>query len=289
MATWKAVAEEFAVALPRVVPTQAMPARNVNPNLLVEYAVGDHHMGMLAWKHDAGDSYDLDIGETLLSKAFSYLTSVVPAAPKAVIEFLGDFFHYDSPNPVTPTGKNVLDADGRFPKMVRAGIRSMRRAIEIALSHHESVHVIVEIGNHDLYSAVFLMECLSNVYENEPRVSIDTSPRHFHYFRHGQCLVGTHHGHGPKPEQLPGIMAADRREDWGTTEFHFWRTGHVHSKRQWDFPGCSVESFRILPPEDSWAYNKGYRSHRSMEAIVLHDTFGEAARFPVTPLMVEKL
>ncbi len=238
-------------------------------------------------KHDASGSYDLDIGESMLAKAFTYLTGVAPAAPKCVIEFLGDFLHYDSPTPVTPTGKNSLDADGRFPKMVRAGVRAMRKSIELCLARHAQVHVIVEIGNHDLYSSVFLMECLTNVYENEPRVTVDTSPQHFHYFTHGKCLVGTHHGHGAKPEALPGIMAADRSADWGTTEHRYWRTGHVHSKRQWDFPGCSVESFRILPPGDAWAHQKGYRSHRSMEAIVLHDVFGEAARYPVTPRMLE--
>lgn len=283
---WQEIARGFAEELPRERPQPAPVVSNMN--LLVEYPVGDHHMGMLSWKYETGTSYDLDIGEGLLNSAFGHLTEVAPAAPRCVIEFLGDFMHYDSFTPETPTSRNVLDADGRFPKMVRAVIRSMRAAIRTALLRHHQVHVIVEIGNHDLASSIFLMECLANVYEDEPRVSVDTSPKHFHYFRHGRTLVGTHHGHGPKPEQLPGIMAVDRAEDWGQTQFRYWRTGHVHSKRAWDFPGCSVESFRILPPNDAYAQNKGYRSHRSMEAIVLHDTFGEVARYSVNPQMLEQ-
>lgn len=286
---WQEVAKEFAVKYPieRALPTPAPVVENMS--LLVEYPVGDHHMGMLSWRPETGDSYDLDIGETLLSKAFTYLTSTVPAAPKAVIEFLGDFLHYDSPVPVTPTGKNNLDADGRHQKMIRYGVRAMRNAVDLALMRHAQVHVIVVTGNHDIYSTPFLVECLRIAYENEPRVTIDTSPQHYHYFTHGLCLVGTHHGHGAKPEALPSIMAADRAANWGASEYRYWRTGHVHSKRQWDFPGCSVESFRILPPADAWAHQKGYRSHRGMEAIVLHDKFGEIARYPVTPRMLEQI
>jgi hypothetical protein len=286
-ALWQEIAKEFASKVERAAPSPAPVISNMN--LLVEYPVGDHHMGMLSWRPETGASYDLDIAETLLSKAFTYLTSVAPASPRAVIEFLGDFLHYDSPIPQTPTSKNSLDADGRHQKMVRYGVRAMRNAVDTCLKRHAELLVIVEDGNHDPYSTSLLVECLRIAYENEPRVTIDTSPSHYHYFTHGKCLVGTHHGHGAKPEALPGIMATDRAVDWGATEYRYWRTGHVHSKRQWDFPGCSVESFRILPPADAWAHQKGYRPHRSMEAIVLHDTFGEAARYPVTPRMLEQL
>jgi hypothetical protein len=285
-AAWKEIAAEFTKDLPRAKPTPAPVIANTN--LLVEYPVGDHHMGMLSWRPETGHSYDLDIGETLLARAFTYLTGVTPAAPKCVIEFLGDFLHYDGKDPKTPMSGNILDSDGRHQKMIRYGIRAMRRSIDLCLAHHAEVHVIVEIGNHDIYSTPFLTECLTIAYENEPRVSVDPSPQHYHYFTHGKCLVGTHHGHGAKPEQLPGIMAHDRAADWGSSNHRYWRTGHVHSKRQWDFPGCSVESFRILPPADAWAHQKGYRSHRSMEAIVLHDTYGEAARYVVTPQMLEQ-
>lgn len=250
------------------------------------YPVGDHHMGMLSWKYETGDSYDLDIGEQLLERAVNYLVHTVPATERALIVFLGDFMHYDSMIAITPGHGNPLDADGRFPKMVRATIRAMRRMIEHVAARHREVHVIIEIGNHDLASSIWLMEGMHNIYENNPRITIDTSPRHFHYVRYGNTLVGVHHGHGVKPEALPGVMAADRAQDWGLTTHRYWWTGHVHSKRSWDFPGVSVESFRILPPADAWASNQGYRSHRDMTAIVLDDEFGEVARHRVNPDML---
>tara|TARA_R110000772_G_scaffold180258_1_gene291507 strand:+ start:250 stop:645 length:396 start_codon:yes stop_codon:yes gene_type:complete len=131
------------------------------------------------------------------------------------------------------------------------------------------------------------MECLHNIYEKEERVSIDRSPRHFHYFSHGSCLVGVHHGHGTKMANLPLIMAADRPEEWGKATHRYWWTGHIHHDSVKDHAGCRVESFRILPPADAWAANKGYRAGRDMKAIVLHSEFGEVARHIVNPAMLE--
>jgi hypothetical protein len=161
----------------------------------------------------------------------------------------------------------------------------MRYAIEAAAAKHGRVLAIVEIGNHDLASSIFLMEALSNIYENDPRITVDTSPAHYHYFEFGRCLVGTHHGHGPKPDKLPLIMATDRPEEWGRTEHRYWWTGHIHHDTTKDFEGCRVESFRVLPPSDAWATQKGYRSRRDMKSIILHSEYGEVARHTVTPSM----
>jgi hypothetical protein len=280
----KEAAEAFASELPRIEPTTAQPGAE---HLLAAYPVGDHHFGMYAWREEAGADYDLGIAERLLFGGFDYLISAAPQANTALIAFLGDFMHYDSMIPVTPTSNNQLDADSRFGKMVRTAIRGMRYAIRSALQKHNKVQVIVEIGNHDLASSVFLMEALANIYENEPRVSVDTSPSHFHYYKFGQNLIGTHHGHGVKLDRLPIIMAADKPEEWGQTRHRYWSTGHVHEKRVFDQGGASVESFRVLPPTDAWAHQKGYRSTRNMTGIVLHKEHGEVARHTVTPEMMD--
>lgn len=288
---WREFAKELAQEIPRLDP---LPAPKVHADdLLAGYPVGDHHMGMYSWAEETGEDYDIEIGERLLTGAVDYLTNATGNAGQAVIAFLGDFMHYDSFESVTPTNRNLLDSDGRFPKMVQASVRSMRRAIDAALQAHLKVHVIVEIGNHDLASSIFLTECLRIAYEKEPRLSIDTSPSHYHYFRFGKVLLGTHHGHGTKMQNLPLTMAADRPEDWGASDYRYWWTGHIHkSKTQAavsadDFSGCSVESFRVLPPMDAWAHQKGYRSRRDMKAIVYHRDYGETARHTINPVMLD--
>jgi hypothetical protein len=130
------------------------------------------------------------------------------------------------------------------------------------------------------------MEALSNIYENEDRLTVDTSPSKFHYFTFGKCLVGIHHGDGAKPADLPLIMAVDRAQEWGEAEFRYIWTGHIHSDNVKDFRGVRWESFRILAPPDAWAAGKGYRSRQDMKAIVLHKEFGEVARHIVNPAML---
>ena len=281
----RVAAEAFASELPRETPIPA-PAPGCE-SLLAVYPVGDHHFGMHAWHEDAGGDYDLKIAERLLFGAFDHLTNAVPPAGTALIPFLGDFMHYDSMVPVTPTNRNQLDADSRFGKMVRYSIRGIRYAIKSALLRHNRVRVIVEIGNHDLASSVFLMEALANIYENEPRVTVDTSPAQVHYFEFGKNLIGTHHGHKIKLERLPLIMAADRPEAWGRTLHRYWYTGHVHERRVHDAGAAGLaESFRVLGPTDAWAQTEGYRSMRGMMALVLHKEHGEVARYTVNPDML---
>lgn len=280
----KAWLEGLKATLPR---TKAVSApKHPAESLLACYPVGDHHFGMLAWSKETGADHDTAIGEALLRDAMAHLVKAVPSCAEAVIALLGDFLHYDSMDAVTPASKNQLDSDSRYPKIVRVALQAVRLMITKALQHHGKVKVIIEIGNHDLVSSIWLMEALALIYENEPRVTIDTSPRHFHYHRFGKCLIATHHGHGVKLQDLPLLMATDRPEDWGATDHRYWYTGHVHHDQAKDFNGVSVESFRILPPADAYAANKGYRSRSDMKAIVLHKEFGEVARHAVSPRML---
>lgn len=289
MGAWEEFAKALAEDLPRVEPIPA-PA-TLHSDLLVAYPVGDHHLGMLSWSKETGADYDMKISEQLLMGAMDHLVQAAPAADTGLVVFLGDFLHYDSFEPVTPTNRNQLDSDTRYPKMVRAGIRCMRYMVDAALRKHKIVHVMVEIGNHDLSSSIFLMECLSCIYEKEPRVTVDTSPQHYHYFQFGEVLIGTHHGHGTKMSSLPLIMAADCPKEWGETTYRYWWTGHVHHGKtqaavvNQDYVGCSVESFRVLAPVDAWAHQKGYRSARDMNSIIIHKRFGEVSRNRVNPEM----
>lgn len=282
---WRVAAEEMAADLPRVPPIKHQEAER--DDVMDVFPVGDHHLGMLSWPEETGGAWDVGLAEKALGAATDHLIQVTPASEQALIAFLGDFMHFDGFAAVTPTSRNLLDSDTRFPKLVRSAIRSMRRMIESVARKHPKVRVIVEIGNHDLASSIFLMECLSNIYEGNPRIQIDTSPRFFHYFQFGKVLIGTHHGHEAKAERLPSIMAADEPRAWGETEHRYWLTGHVHHQSVKDFERCSVESFRILAPADAWASQKGYRSKREMKALVMHREHGEVARHSVIPSMFE--
>jgi hypothetical protein len=290
-AKWEAVQaaiDEMHQTLPRVTVDYCPPAA-AHDTKLVGYPIGDHHMGMLAWWREVGASYDLDIGEALLTKAVDYLVDRAPPAKQALIVGLGDFLHYDSMSAVTPKHGHILDQDSRAGKMVRAGVRVMRRIIERAAMKHEHVHVIFEPGNHDPFSALWMKELLATKYEDEPRITVDTDPGAFHHYRFGKNLIATHHGDTVrKLDKLPGIMASDWPDDWAATTHRVWWTGHTHAQEWQSYNGCNVEVFPILPPPDAYAHMLGYHKiERKMQAIVFDFEDGEVERYSFRPEMVK--
>lgn len=261
-------------------PARAVPVkkpRDVEADLLCVYPMGDPHIGMYAWAREAGAHFDLKIAERNLYAAVDNLVGRAPRAKQALVINIGDFFHADN-NSNTTTKGTPVDVDTRWPKVLSVGVRTMRRCIDRALQRHERVTVITEIGNHDRSSAVMLALCLAQFYEREPRVHIDTSPEVFHWYRFGEVLIGTHHGHEAKMEQLPGVMACDRKADWGETSHRYWYTGHVHHTTVREFPGCTVETLRTLAPSDAWHRSKGYRSGHEMVMDVIHRKHGKIRR-----------
>jgi hypothetical protein len=278
----------MAAALPKVSPRPA-PNEGFDTSLMACYPIGDAHIGMYSWGEETGEDWDLKIAERLHCTAMAHLVESAPRSEEAVIVNLGDWFHSDNMEGVTTRSGHVLDMDSRYAKMASVGIKIMRQCIESALQKHKSVRVINATGNHDDTTSLMLSICLANVYENEPRVHIETSPSAFHYFRHGKVLVGVHHGHSTKAERLPGVMATDRAKDWGETLHRMWWTGHIHHQSMKDYPGVSVESFRVLAAKDAYAHWGGYRAPRDMKCIVLHCEYGEVARHTVNPAMVAHL
>jgi hypothetical protein len=260
------------------VPKIAKPAAGLNKDLLTVYPIGDHHVAMYAWGEEVGADYDIKIAENLLVSAMTHLVDKSPPSERALIVNVGDFFHVDNLKNETSRSGHTLDVDTRYAAMIRAGTRMLRTAIDQALSKHRHVTVVNEIGNHDDIGSLWLSQALAMMYEENPRVTIDTSPGKFHYYRHGKVLIGTTHGDTGKPEKLQGVMAADRPEDWGATKYRHWITGHVHNRGVIEFPGVVWETFRTLAPADAWAYGQGYRSGRDMTSIVFHAEHGEIGR-----------
>jgi len=256
-------------------------------DLLTTYPIGDHHLGLLAWSKETGEDYDISISKAVLRSAMEHLVRIAPASRRALIAVGGDFMHYDSFKPVTPTSGNLLDADSRFPKMVEAVIEVLLDVIMMALAKHELVEVIIEIGNHDLSSSIWIMNLLRAVFAKEKRVTVNTSPMHFHFYQFGRVMIMTHHGHGVKPEALPILMATDQPEMWGATEHRVAWFFHVHHNQTKELVGATVESHAVLAVEDAWAHQKGYRPKRTMKSIIFHREFGEVARNTVNPEMLK--
>src|SRR5208282_6221986 len=182
-------------------PTIAAPAYGFE-DLLTLITITDYHVGMLAWDKETGADWDLTIAETVAG-IFCQMIDAAPASSIGIVNQLGDFLHFDSLVPLTPTSKHVLDADSRYQKVVEAAVRVLRRIIEHALTKFPKVQVYMHEGNHDPAGSVWLRVMFAQLFANNPRVSIGMSPNPYAAFQHGSNMIGFHHGHLSKKETLP--------------------------------------------------------------------------------------
>lgn len=155
-------------------PPVAPPAASMAA-LCSLYTLTDGHVGMLAWHREGGQDWDLQIAENTIVGCFAEAIRQSPESEMAIFNQLGDLLHYDSLTAMTPTSGHILDADGRFTKMVEVAVRVIRRIIAMLLSKHARVHVIMAEGNHDLASSVWLRTMMKALYEDEPRITVDDS------------------------------------------------------------------------------------------------------------------
>jgi len=261
--------------LPKYPPITIYNEHEVNEELMAVLPIGDLHVGMMAWKDECGEDWSLAHVEAAVQLAFKDIVDKCPPCDTGVLINLGDFAHRDTREAVTPLHRHQLDVDSRYPKMVRTCIRLKRFLLELMLTKFKNVIDINVSGNHDPCLSVVLSECLTNVYEKEPRVTIDNKPKPMHYVEFGNVMIVTTHGDTIKMEKVPGVAATDEAAMWGRTKYRYGLTGHIHSENKKEFPGMVVESFRTLAAADSFASWYGWRSGRDTRAIIYHKKHGK--------------
>lgn len=266
----------------------AAPPEFTNDKLCNLYTLTDCHVGMLAWGKETGADWDLKIAEATLTGAFSHLIGATPKARVGVVLQLGDFLHFDSLQAVTPTHGHVLDADGRYSKVVKVAIRILRHIIDAALLRHERVIVVMAEGNHDMASSVWLRHMFALLYENEPRIWVHDSEAPYYAVEHGSVFLGFHHGHLTKKESLPALFSATHREMWGRTKKTYIHSGHQHHVDEREYPGAKVIQHTTIAARDAHTARHGYTSEREMSAITYHADFGQVGRATVTPEMLKE-
>lgn len=288
MQLMRAAVEELAS---NIRPQEAVPywpvAEGEGEKLCNLFTITDYHVGMLAWRHEGGADWDLEIAESTLMKTFSHLVANAPSAKTAIVAQMGDFLHFDGLEAVTPTSQHNLDTDSRFQKIVQVAVRVLRVIINMALTRHERVHVIMAEGNHDIASSVWLRILFKALFENESRITIDTSPLPYYAYRHGKTMLTFHHGHLKKATAIHGVIPAQFPEMWGQTKFRFCHMGHLHHRYEKEDNGIVVVQHPTLAARDAHSARHGWWANRAAKAITYHEEFGEVGSNYVTPEMVQ--
>lgn len=284
-AAMRAVVAALKEEVPRAEPVP-LPARSGNTDLLNQFTVTDLHMGMLSWREETGADYDLKIAEKLLVDWFAAAVELSPPAATAVLAQLGDLLHHDSHQSVTPTHAHVLDADSRLQKVIRAVIRCLRQIVALLLAKHERVHIVMADANHDPAGGAWLREMFAAFFEDESRVTVDSSASTYYCYEHGETSLFYHHGHKRKIADVDSVFAGQFRDVFGRTKRSYAHIGHLHSDELKSTNLMKVERHETLAARDAFAANGGWLVGRSAKVITYHKKFGEVSRLVISPQML---
>lgn len=271
--------------IPKVKPCNP-PTDSISNQILNCYVITDYHFGMLSWKEETGADWDLKIGEETIIKWFAQAIQQSPDAYQAIFAQLSDFLHFDGMDAVTPASKHLLDVDTRFAKVVRSAIRILRTVIDMLLQKHQQVHIIMADANHDPVSQIWLREWFSAMYENEPRITVDTSPSPYNAYEFGKTALFFHHGHKRKVANVSEVFAGQFREMFGRTKYAYAHMGHLHSVDVKENNLMIVEQHRTLAAPDAYSARGGWLSGRDAKVITYHRDYGEVSRLTINSDML---
>lgn len=283
--------------LPREKPVALRQKLIRHSSLVNTMVLSDTHIGGLSWAAETGADWDLKIAEDMLVRTFQTMIEESPKADRCFLSVLGDWVHYDLPDPLTTLSGNILSSDGRREKMIDVAIRVLRRILTYALSTYAKVTLLVAEGNHDIVSAPWLRRAIAMLYEQEPRLEVLQDPRPFYCWTFGDVFLGWHHGHmkavGNKKskaikgaEELAAIFADEFAPAWGQTTKRYIHTGHLHTKVEVEPRGAQVIQHPTMTARDDHASRHGWGSLRNALCITYHERFGEKARNTVSPEML---
>ena len=274
-------------------PESPVPSPNINSDELLNcFVITDYHMGMLADKDEVNASgqtgngdWDLKIAEDTLVNWFAEAIRISPGADTAIYAQLGDFGHYDY-EPLTQASKHLLDSDSRNFKIVRATIRVTRQVIRMLLEKHNHVHIKWCDANHDPFSAIWMRELLTALYEDEPRVVVDDTADTYYAYEFGKTALFFHHGHKRKVANVDTVFAAKYREVFGRTEHAYAHMGHYHSVDKKETNLMVVEQHRTLASADAYSSRGGWLSGREANVITYHKEYGQVAYNTISYKMI---
>lgn len=142
------------------------------------------------------------------------------------------------------------------------------------------VHYQHIVGNHDELSSFYLSQSIAAWFRDCQHVTFDVTPAYRKFYRYGDNLVASLHGHGKlRGDRLALSIAHEAASMWGETKRRYAYTGHVHSKIASDHAGLTIESVLSPSPTDAWHSLNGYSSAAGLNAYVHHPSDGQVARF----------
>lgn len=278
--TYEEIRDEIVASMQDYSPIYPTINRNnIADGHLLVVDPADIHIGKLATAYETGDSYNVEIA---MKRVLDGVRGIIQKANGFNIDQIlfiagNDILHTDSAKRTTTSG-TPQDTDGMFYENFLCAKKLYIEVIEL-LMQVADIHFVFNPSNHDYQSGFFLADVIQSWFRNSDNITFDCSIAHRKYYRYGQNLIGSTHGDGAKPQDLPMLMAVEAKDMWAITNHKYVYSHHLHHKVSKDFIGVTVESLRSPSGTDSWHHRQGYQhATKAIEGFIHHKEFGQVCR-----------
>ena len=278
--------ERIELACEGIKPWKPVKKPNVTEDdLLSLLVITDFHLGSYCWGQETSEDYDTNMARDLFLSSIKDMIDSTPKSKIGMLCNLGDFLHWDGLEQLTPSGKNLLEGDSRYSRIVDIAMTVMDEAVRMMLKKYEKVVFVCAEGNHDIAGSIWLRKFIRKLYANEPRLEVIDNDFPYYAYRHGETMLCFHHGHKAKMGSLPKVFASEPRfrEDWGKSKIAYIHSGHYHHERLLEDAGAITEQHPTLASRDSYATRLGLMSQRGAKVITYDATDGEVSRITIRP------
>lgn len=258
------------------------PRKSKQGELMLELSVPDIHFGKRADYDETGEEYNTQIAQRLYTGAVHHIVEEAFRCYKigSIMHPVGnDIMHYSGMTYATTSGTRQDYCDLWRPTFVKSW-ETAADTIEY-MARHAPVHVYVVEDNHANAESFYIGEVLRARYAHKDwrgRIEVDNRFNQFKFHRHGNVLIGLHHGHKATPTRLEHTMAKLRPRDFAECSVKEWHLGHLHKEhrereKMEDTFGAMVH--RRLPSlsgTDSWHAAEGYWSPKAAIGLIWSPT-----------------
>ena len=246
--------------------------------LIVE--LPDLHVGLLAWKEETGDDYDIAIAESRLAGCIDDIISRCEGRrfKSIILVTLGDLIHVDNADGKTTKGTKQ-DIDGRMPKIFDSVVRMLITTID-RLRKIARIEVIYVPGNHDEIVGRMAVRAVELAYNTIEDVKFDCAPTPRKARLVGCTLIGFTHGNIPSQNSGSWLTSEFRRE-YGLAKHAEIHSGHFHSEKEKEFfrtnsnDGIVVRSLPTICSSSAWESGQAYpKGLKTLLSYVFNDNIG---------------
>jgi hypothetical protein len=258
--------------------------KNKDPHCLV-LDIADLHIGKLATKDGANDTYNVDMAiERAIRGSMDLIDKSQPYNIDKIFFIIGnDVLHTDNTTGSTTKFTNQ-DTDGMWYDNFKIA-RGVYCHIINMLSSISDVEVIHCPSNHDYMTGFMLADAVQCYFHNNKNIIFNVDNNHRKYTSYGKNMMMFSHGDGCKIDQIPYLSAHESSKIWYETKYRYGYLHHIHHKDYFkfrsgkDYIGMTVEYLRSPSGTDRWHADNGYTGSKvALEAFIHHPDNGQVCR-----------